>query len=83
MVALWLSNTCCLLNCLKQYSTDKEFQTANTPKQNEHCLRRLDVGEYRQMLSDLAIWIYQQLIRLMQNQIQAMIGAFECVLLFD
>lgn len=46
----------------------------NTPKQNEHCLSNFDLAEYRQVLSDLAIQIYQQLIKSMENILQPMIG---------
>lgn len=35
------------------------FQEENTPKQNEQCLRNFDLSEYRQVLSDIAVWIYQ------------------------
>lgn len=48
-----------LLHNMKQYSGDKTFQEENTPKQNEQCLRNFDLAEYRQVLSDLAVWIYQ------------------------
>lgn len=44
---------------MKQYSGDKAFQAKNTPKQNEQCLRNFDLSEYRQVLSDIAVWIYQ------------------------
>lgn len=44
---------------MKQYSGDKAFQKKNTPKQNEQCLRNFDLSEYRQVLSDIAVWIYQ------------------------
>ena len=56
---LWLSNTLRLLHNLKQYSGDKTFQNENTPKQNEQCLHNFDLSEYRQVLSDIAVWIYQ------------------------
>jgi myosin-5 len=56
---LWLSNTLRLLHNLKQYSGDKTFQAENTPKQNEQCLHNFDLSEYRQVLSDIAVWIYQ------------------------
>lgn len=46
----------------------------NTPKQNDHCLSNFDLAEYRQVLSDLAIQIYQQLIKCMENILQPMIG---------
>lgn len=56
---LWLSNTLRLLHNLKQYSGDKTFQAENTPKQNEQCLHNFDLSEYRQVLSDTAVWIYK------------------------
>ena len=51
----------------------------NSPKQNEHCLSNFDLAEYRQVLSDLAIQIYQQLIKCMENILQPMIGVCVCV----
>ena len=27
--------------------------------QNEQCLRNFDLSEYRQVLSDISVWIYQ------------------------
>lgn len=72
-VTLWLANTCRLLHNLKQYSGEKQFQTENTPKQNQQCLRNFDLSEYRQILSDLAVWIYQGLIKLMESKIHPVI----------
>ncbi|XP_052785910.1 unconventional myosin-Va-like [Mya arenaria] len=74
-VTLWLANTCRLLHTLKQYSGEKQFKKENTPRQNEHCLRNFDLSEYRQVFSDLAVWIYQTLIKLMENTIQPYIVA--------
>ncbi|XP_067654116.1 unconventional myosin-Va-like isoform X2 [Haliotis asinina] len=67
---MWLANTCRLLHTLKQYSGEKTFQAENTPKQNEQCLRNFDLSEYRQVFSDLAVWVYQGLIKVMQEMIQ-------------
>lgn len=75
-VTLWLANTCRFLHTLKQYSGEKQFQTENTPRQNEHCLRNFDLAEYRQVFSDLAVWIYQTLIKLLEATIQPSIGKF-------
>ncbi|XP_052007771.1 unconventional myosin-Va-like [Xyrauchen texanus] len=72
-VSFWLSNTCRFLHCLKQYSGDDQFMKHNSPKQNDHCLSNFDLAEYRQVLSDLAIQIYQQLIKCMENILQPMI----------
>ncbi|XP_063437804.1 fibrinogen-binding protein-like isoform X9 [Mytilus trossulus] len=72
-VTLWLTNTCRLLHTLKQYSGEKAFQSDNSPRQNEHCLRNFDLSEYRQVFSDLAVWIYQTMIKQMQESVQQMI----------
>lgn len=50
------------------------FMTQNSDKQNEHCLKNFDLAEYRQVLSDLSIQIYQQLIKVAEAIIQPMIG---------
>ncbi|XP_075064113.1 unconventional myosin-Va isoform X3 [Mixophyes fleayi] len=72
-VSFWLSNTCRFLHCLKQYSGEEAFMKHNTSRQNEHCLSNFDLAEYRQVLSDLAIQIYQQLVRVLENFLQPMI----------
>ncbi|XP_035538304.1 unconventional myosin-Va isoform X11 [Morone saxatilis] len=72
-VSFWLANTCRFLHCLKQYSGDEAFMKHNTQRQNEHCLSNFDLAEYRQVLSDLSIQIYQQLIKCMENILQPMI----------
>ncbi|CAH0551807.1 unnamed protein product [Brassicogethes aeneus] len=71
--ALWLSNTLRLVHNMKQYSGDKAFQGKNTAKQNEQCLRNFDLSEYRQVLSDIAVWIYQGLIKSFEEKIQPLI----------
>uniref|UniRef100_A0A8C1KFL3 Myosin VAb n=1 Tax=Cyprinus carpio TaxID=7962 RepID=A0A8C1KFL3_CYPCA len=66
-ISFWLANTCRFLHCLRQYSGEEAYTKHNTPRQNEHCLTNFDLSEYRQVLSDLAIQIYQQLIRVIEN----------------
>jgi len=56
------------------------FQKDNTLKQNEHCLRNFDLSEYRQILIDLAVWIYHGLVKLTEAKLQPMIGAYDTVL---
>ncbi|KAM4634295.1 unconventional myosin-Vb isoform 2-T2 [Polymixia lowei] len=73
MTSFWLANTSRLLHCLKQYSGDEVFMTQNTVKQNEHCMKNFDLAEYRQVLSDLSIQIYQQLIKVAEGIMQPMI----------
>lgn len=41
----------------------KAFQTQNTPKQNDHCLKNFDLTEYRGIISDIAIWLFQGIIK--------------------
>ncbi|KAM8854096.1 unconventional myosin-Vb [Synchiropus picturatus] len=73
MTSFWLANTSRILHCLKQYSGEETYMTQNTAKQNEHCLKNFDLAEYRQVLSDLSIQIYQQLVRVAEAAIQPMI----------
>ena len=59
--ALWLSNVLRILHNLKQFSGERQFQVGSSPKQVEQCLRNFDLSEYRRVLSDIAIWIYQEI----------------------
>ncbi|XP_076285323.1 dilute class unconventional myosin isoform X2 [Lasioglossum baleicum] len=69
---LWLSNTLRLLHNLKQYSGDKPFQIENTPRQNEQCLRNFDLNEYRVVLSNVALWIFNNIVTNLKERIQAL-----------
>uniref|UniRef100_A0A8C5MY75 Myosin VC n=1 Tax=Leptobrachium leishanense TaxID=445787 RepID=A0A8C5MY75_9ANUR len=73
MLSFWLANVHHFLNCLKQYSGEEEFSKYNTSPQNKNCLKNFDLSEYRQIISDLAIRIYDQFITVMENNIQPMI----------
>lgn len=46
--------------------------TQNTAKQNKHCLKNFDLTEHRQVLSDLSIQIYQELIKIAERVLQPM-----------
>lgn len=72
-LVLWLSNMLRLAHNMRQYSGDKAFQQKNTARQNEQCLRNFDLSEYRQVISDIAIWILQGLIKNLEEKIQALI----------
>ncbi|CAH1990989.1 unnamed protein product [Acanthoscelides obtectus] len=72
-VTLWLSNTSQLVNIMKQYSGDAAFQKKNTPKQNEQCLKNFDLTEYRQVFSDIAIWIFQAVVQNVEEKIHHLI----------
>ncbi|XP_008202902.1 unconventional myosin-Va isoform X2 [Nasonia vitripennis] len=69
---LWLSNTLRLLHNMKQYSGDKPFQLENTPRQNEQCLRNFDLSEYRVVLSNVALWIFNNIITQLKERVQPM-----------
>ncbi|XP_012267747.2 unconventional myosin-Va isoform X2 [Athalia rosae] len=69
---LWLSNTLRLLHNMKQYSGDKPFQIENTPRQNDQCLRNFDLSEYRVVLSNIALWIFTNIMTHLKERIQAL-----------
>lgn len=50
------------------------FKTYNTAKQNEHCLTNFELMEYQNVFADLAIQIYRQLIKSMEDTLQPLIG---------
>ena len=45
------------------FVSSKSFQFQNTAKQNEHCLKNFDLTEYRGIFSDIAIWLFQGIIK--------------------
>ncbi|XP_015256012.1 PREDICTED: unconventional myosin-Va [Cyprinodon variegatus] len=67
VVCFWLANACRLMHCLKQYSGEEAFTVHNTAKQNKQCLANFELSEYHQLFGDLAIQIYRQLIKSMEN----------------
>ncbi|KAF7384169.1 hypothetical protein HZH66_012419 [Vespula vulgaris] len=68
---LWLSNTLRLLHNMKQYSGDKPFQLENTIRQNDQCLRNFDLSEYRIVLSNVSLWIFNNIVTTLKERIQA------------
>ena len=46
----------------------------NSDAQNQQCLRNFDLTEYRNIIHDLAIQIYQNLVRIVDSKLQPMIG---------
>jgi hypothetical protein len=55
--------------------TLKAFQLHNTPKQNENCLKNFDLTEYRGILSDIAIWLFQGIIKDFEKKLNPLIVA--------
>ncbi|XP_033624983.1 unconventional myosin-Va-like isoform X2 [Asterias rubens] len=72
-VSFWLTNTIRLMHTLKQYSGEENFSSQNTIRQNDHCLRNFDLSEYRQVMNDLGVHIYQMLVHIIENKLQPMI----------
>ncbi|XP_032059649.1 unconventional myosin-Vb-like [Aythya fuligula] len=73
VVALWLANTCQLLNCLRQYGRDESCSQGNTARQSTHCLQHLDLQSAGRSLGALAVQLYQQLIRTAEKRLKPMI----------
>lgn len=53
----------------------QEFMKQSTPRQQKNCLQNFELSEHRQILSDLAIHIYHQLISIMEKSLTPAIGA--------
>ncbi|KAM6310732.1 unconventional myosin-Vb-like [Podargus strigoides] len=75
IVALWLTNTCRLLNCLRQYSQDESYCQGNTARQNKHRLQNMDPRSSCCSLAALAVQLYQQLIRTAEKRLKPVIVA--------
>ena len=46
----------------------------NTPEQNEHCLKNFDLTDYRQLLDDLAVHIYNYILTAVYESVLGYIG---------
>ena len=42
--------------------------------QNSHSLRNFDLSEYRAILNDLAVWLYQGLVKIAKELVHPLIG---------
>ncbi len=73
MKTLWLSNVLRILHNLKQYSGEKQFLACSSQKQQEQCLRNFDLSEYRRVIADIAIWMYQGITKLMEEEVQPLL----------
>jgi len=71
--AFWLANTYRLYCNMKQFSGEQQYQGRNTREQNEHCLMNFDLSEYRQVLSDACVKIYQDMVHNVQTRINNLI----------
>jgi len=73
MQAFWLSNAFRLCCDMKQYSGDQQYQSTNTREMNQQCLLNFDLSEYRQVLADTSIKIYQDMVHNIQSRINTLI----------
>ncbi|XP_065187492.1 unconventional myosin-Va-like isoform X2 [Sycon ciliatum] len=70
----WLSNTSSLLTYMKQYSGERTFLSEDHLLASL-CLNNFDLTDYRMVLNDLCIFLYQDIVSLVQQKIQPMIVA--------
>ena len=54
----------------------QNFQLHNTPEQNSQSLKNFDLIEYRQVIIDLSVHIYQELVITIQNNIGQLVGKY-------
>ncbi|XP_022230994.2 unconventional myosin-Va isoform X2 [Drosophila obscura] len=64
---IWLVNSITLLNLLKQYGDVDEYVKQNTEKQNQQQLKNFNLFEYRRVILDLIVNLYQALIMQIQG----------------
>ncbi|XP_023037684.1 unconventional myosin-Va isoform X3 [Drosophila willistoni] len=71
---IWLVNSITLLNLLKQYGDVDEYVKFNTEKQNQQQLKNFNLYEYRRVILDLIVNLYQALIIQIQGLMDAKIA---------
>lgn len=67
---LWIVNSITLHNLLKQYGGNEEYMRYNTELQNQQQLKNFDLSEYRVVLRDAIMYMYESLIRQIQESIK-------------
>uniref|UniRef100_A0A1A9USQ1 Myosin motor domain-containing protein n=1 Tax=Glossina austeni TaxID=7395 RepID=A0A1A9USQ1_GLOAU len=60
---LWLVNSITLLNLLKQYGDVEEYIKFNTEKQNMQQLKNFNLYEYRRVILEIIVKLYEALIK--------------------
>lgn len=73
MRILWIVNSIALHNLLKQYGGNEEFMQYNTELQNQQQLKNFDLSEYRQVIHDAIVSMYELLLKQMQESIKPLI----------
>ncbi|XP_023162899.2 unconventional myosin-Va isoform X1 [Drosophila hydei] len=64
---IWLVNSITLLNLLKQYGDIEEYVKFNSEKQNQQQLKNFNLFEYRRVILDLIVNLYQALVMQIQG----------------
>lgn len=70
---LWVVNSVTLHNLLKQYGGNEEYMKFNTEAQNQQQLKNFDLSEYRQVLHEAIIFMYETLVKQLQENIRTLI----------
>lgn len=70
---LWIVNTIALHNLLKQYGGNDECMQFNTEIQNQQQLKNFDLSEYRQVIHEAITYMYEQLLRQLQDSVKPVI----------
>lgn len=73
MRILWIVNSVTLHNLLKQYGGNEDYMQFNTEHQNQQQLKNFDLSEYRQVIHEAIIYMYETLVRQIQESIKPLI----------
>ena len=71
VVAFWMSNTFRLLTNMKQFGSDPQFKTQDDTMSRSLC--HFDLQEYRMVMSDLLVNIYQTVVKHIEYQVSPLI----------
>lgn len=70
---LWIVNAITLHNLLKQYGGNEEYMQFNTELQNQQQLKNFDLSEYRQVIHEAIVVMYEALVRQLQDSVKPLI----------
>lgn len=73
MRILWIVNSVTLHNLLKQFGGNEEYMQFNTEQQNQQQLKNFDLSEYRQVIHEAIIYMYETLVKQIQESIKPLI----------
>uniref|UniRef100_A0A1A9X3S5 Myosin motor domain-containing protein n=1 Tax=Glossina brevipalpis TaxID=37001 RepID=A0A1A9X3S5_9MUSC len=67
---LWLVNSITLLNLLKQYGDVEEYIKFNTEKQNTQQLKNFNLYEYRRVILEIIVKLYEVLVKQIESLLE-------------